>query len=209
MSGPILLLLPRGAARTRPPSSILFSTERSRADTPLSFSLVQKSPRAPFHRFTPLRVSLAARSPLPLLHAPSRPSAHFPALDSAAPRRKLPRSRCCHPISSVSSATRPRLAKMAVPHRALSLSISSSQEPSRAAIGCREASLPPETHRAAAAPPPQWCRATSVRPITPLLARCMLHGPLLLVPATSSHLGHRRLRSAWTPRATVTAGQAG
>jgi hypothetical protein len=39
------------------------------------------------------------------------------------------------------------------------------------------------THRPP--PPPRWCHATSVRPITPPLAWRMLRGPLLLVPTTS------------------------
>jgi hypothetical protein len=38
------------------------------------------------------------------------------------------------------------------------------------------------------------CSATPVSPTTPPLARCMLCGPLLLVPATSSHLDHMRHR---------------
>jgi hypothetical protein len=122
---------------------------------------VQKPPRAPFHQFPP------------------PPSARFPMSDSTAPRRKLLRSHR-HPISSVSSAARPPLAKMVVPHRALSLSLSGPQEPSRVTVGHREASSLPKTHLAAAAPPPRRCRATSVRPITPLLTRRMLRDPSCL-----------------------------
>jgi hypothetical protein len=175
-------------ARTRPPSSILLSTRLPRAD-PLVFLFVsvQKPPRAPFHRFLPPRTSLAARSPLPL--TPLRPSARFPASDSTDPHRKLPRSRH-HPISLVSSFARPPLAKMVVPHRALSLSLWSpaTQLHHRWPQG---GFIATEKPLCVAAPPPRRCRATSVRPITPLLARRMLCGPLLFVPATSSHLGHR------------------
>jgi hypothetical protein len=136
-----------------PPSSILLSTRRPRADPPVFHSVsVQKPLRAPFHRFPLPRASLASGSPLPLPLTPPWPSAHFSVSDSTAPHRKLPRSHR-NPISSVGSAARPPLAKMDVPHRALSLS--GLQEPGRIAIGLREASVPPETRRVTAAPPPQ------------------------------------------------------
>jgi hypothetical protein len=91
-------------------------------------------------------------------------------------------------------------------HRALSLS--GPQEPIPVTVGRRKASSPSETRRAAAAPPPQRCCATLVSPIAPLLARRMPCGPLLLMPANSSHLGHRRAatsRAAAPAAAAVTA----
>jgi hypothetical protein len=89
-------------------------------------------------------------------------------------------------------------------HRAPSLF--GPQEP--VTVGRWKASSPSETHRAAAAPPPQWCCATSVSPIAPLLARRTLRGPLLLVSATSSHLSYRRAttgRAAAPAAVTLTA----
>jgi hypothetical protein len=177
---------------TEPPSSILPSCGTARAGPPLPISLFHfgQKPLMPFAALFCSAAALGAeahRHPLPPLSAKSvhrsrAPKHRHPCriCAEAPPSLSLFRELCCSSSPSQNGHT-----------SSCSLSLSGPQEPSHVAVGRREASSPPETHRAVAALPPLWCRAPSMTPITPLLARRMLRGPRLLVPATSSHLGHR------------------
>jgi hypothetical protein len=63
----------------------------------------------------------------------------------------------------------------------------------------------PRTRCPVTAPPPQRCPPPSVSPTTPPLARRMLCGPLLLMPATSSHLDNWQAATTRTTATAVTA----
>jgi hypothetical protein len=90
---PRRLLSTRSRAAPGPPLSFsLFPHGCARTLSPLSLCLGAKAAAPPFP-IPSLSADLAAPKPLPLPLAPTWLGAHFPALDSAAPHRKLPRSR--------------------------------------------------------------------------------------------------------------------
>jgi hypothetical protein len=154
---PLLLPLFRGCTWTPPP--FFLST------------LVQKPSHAPCPISFP-HAGLATPEHPTLFPHSSAAKCHFSVSGSSVPHRKLPRS-SCHPLSSVSSAARPPLAKMA---------LTSSCSFSHWSPGTHPHNRwPPEGIIAVGKPPCCRCSATSTvprhlgEPHRP--SPCMTHAP--------------------------------